>query len=90
MPTSAEQGYPGFRQEGIHGPFGWKGMPPELQARIAEEAAVVARKPATVERFRQAAQLVGRGATPASFAALLEEQRQRWAALAWEFGANAL
>jgi tripartite-type tricarboxylate transporter receptor subunit TctC len=86
VPTSAEQGFPAFRQEGIHGLFGWKGMPMALRERIAGEAATVVAEPAVAERLRQAGRLVRRGGTPASFAAVLAEQRQHWAALAQEFG----
>jgi tripartite-type tricarboxylate transporter receptor subunit TctC len=88
VPTSAEQGFPGLRQEGIHGLFGWKGMPDGLRARIAAEASAAVAEPALAERLRGAGLLVRAGGTPASFAATLAEQRNRWAALAREFGAN--
>jgi tripartite-type tricarboxylate transporter receptor subunit TctC len=88
VPTSTEQGFPDFRQEGIHGLFGWKGMPSGLQAHIATEALGVIAEPVTAERLRLAGQLVRRGGSPASFAAVLAEQRQHWAVLAREFGAN--
>jgi tripartite-type tricarboxylate transporter receptor subunit TctC len=87
VPTSAEQGFPGFRQEGIHGVFGWKGMPDALRARIAAEASTVVAEPALAERLRGAGLLVRADGTPAGFAATLAEQRERWAALAGEFGA---
>ena len=87
MPTSAEQGFPGFRQEGIHGLFGWKGMQGPLRARIAVEAAAAVAEPGLAERLRGAGLLVRAGGTPEGFAATLAEQRERWAALAREFGA---
>jgi tripartite-type tricarboxylate transporter receptor subunit TctC len=85
-PTSAEQGFPDFRQEGIHGIFGWKGMPEALRGRIAAEAAAVVADPALAERLRAAGLLVRRGGTPEGFAATLAEQRGRWSRLAQEFG----
>jgi tripartite-type tricarboxylate transporter receptor subunit TctC len=88
VPTSAEQGFPAFRQEGIHGLFGWKGMPEALRDRIAAEAGSIVAEPALAERLRGAGLLVRAGGTPASFAAMLAEQRERWATLAREFGAN--
>ncbi|MBV1800414.1 tripartite tricarboxylate transporter substrate binding protein [Siccirubricoccus sp. G192] len=88
VPTSAEQGFPGFRQEGIHGLFGWRGMPEALRARIAAEAAAAVAEPALAERLRAAGLLVRAGGTPERFAATLAEQREHWAALAREFGAN--
>ncbi|WP_207537719.1 Bug family tripartite tricarboxylate transporter substrate binding protein [Sabulicella rubraurantiaca] len=87
VPTSAEQGFPGFRQEGIHGLFGWKDMPEALRERIANEANSVLADTLLAERLRGMGLLARSGGTPASFAALLAEQRERWAGLAREFGA---
>ncbi len=88
VPTSTEQGFPGFRQEGVHGLVGWRDMALALRARIAAEAAAVMAEPALAERLRNAGLAVRPGATPERFAALLAEQRGRWAALAREFGAT--
>ena len=88
VPTSAEQGFPGFRQEGIHGLFGWKAMPGALRARVAAEAAAALAEPGLAERLRGAGLLVRAAGTPEGFAVTLAEQRGRWAALAQEFGAN--
>jgi tripartite-type tricarboxylate transporter receptor subunit TctC len=85
--TSTEQGFAGFRQEGVHGMFGWKGMPEPLRTRIAAEAAAVIAEPALVERLRNAGLDVRLGGTPERFAAILAEQRERWSTLAREFGA---
>lgn len=87
VPTSAEQGFPGFRQEGIHGLFGWKAMPGALRARVAAEAAAAVAEPGLAERLQSAGLLVRAAGTPDGFAATLAEQRERWAALAREFGA---
>ncbi|MCW8086215.1 Bug family tripartite tricarboxylate transporter substrate binding protein [Sabulicella glaciei] len=87
VPTSAEQGFPGFRQEGIHGLFGWKDMPDALRERIAGEAAAILADHLLAERLRGVGLQLRSGGTPAAFAALLAEQRERWAGLAREFGA---
>jgi tripartite-type tricarboxylate transporter receptor subunit TctC len=86
VPTSAEQGFSGFRQEGIHGLFGWQAMLPALRTRVAAEATAVMNKAEVAERIRQAGRLVRQGGTPEGFATMLAEQRRRWAALAQEFG----
>jgi tripartite-type tricarboxylate transporter receptor subunit TctC len=67
--------------------FGWKGMPELLRTRIAAEAAAVIAEPALVERLRNAGLDVRLGGTSERFAAILAEQRERWSALAREFGA---
>lgn len=84
VPTTAEAGFPTFRQEGVHGLVGWKGMPPALAARLASEAAAAAAIQA--ERLRSAGLVLRPGGTPMRFAALLDEQRRRWAGLVREFG----
>lgn len=89
VPTAAEQGYPRFRQEGVHGLFGWKGMPAALRTRLAAEAAAVMAEPGTTERLRGAGLEIRQGGTPDGFAALLVEQRQRWSGLVQAFGAEA-
>lgn len=83
--TSTEQDFPAFRQEGIHGLFGWKGMADPLRERIAAEAGTILADPALAERLRATGLLV-RGGTPEGFAATLGAQRRHWAALAREFG----
>ena len=85
-PTTAEAGFPTFRQEGVHGLVGWKSMSPALAARLASEAVAVAA--AQAERLRSAGLVLRPDGTPMRFAALLDEQRARWAGLAGEFGAT--
>ena len=87
VPTSAEQGFPAFRQEGIHGLFGWPGMQDRQRARIAADLGAVLADGALAERLRAAGLLLRPGATTQGFAATLVEQRARWASLAQEFGA---
>jgi tripartite-type tricarboxylate transporter receptor subunit TctC len=87
VPTTTELGFAGFRQEGIHGLFGWKAMPEPLRRRVAVEAAAVVAEPALAERLGNAGVKLRGGGTPERFAALLVEQRDRWTALAREFGA---
>ena len=88
VPTSAQQGFPGVRQEGIHGLFGWRGLPAPLLARLAAEAAAIVAEPALAARLASSGLVVRPGGTPAGFAALLAEQRAHWSALAREFGAT--
>jgi tripartite-type tricarboxylate transporter receptor subunit TctC len=62
-------------------------MPEPLRRRVAVEAAAVVAEPALAERLGNAGVKLRRGGTPERFAALLAEQRDRWATLAHEFGA---
>ena len=86
VPTSAEAGFPAFRQEGVHGLVGWKGMPPALAALIAEDAATALATEGTADRLRALGLGLRSGGTPAGFTALLREQRDHWGGLAREFG----
>lgn len=88
VPTAAEAGFPALENEGIHGLFGWRGMPGALRAELAAQAWETMTEPAAVERLR-AAGMEPRGASsPAAFAAVLVAGRARWAALAREYGAR--
>lgn len=89
VPTSTEQGFPAFLQEGIHGLFGWKAMPDALRHRLAADAAAVIADPALAERLRSTGVQPRAGGSPASFAATLVQQRARWTELAREFGPGA-
>lgn len=86
VPTTPEAGFPTFRQEGVHGLVGWKGMPPALATRLAADAVAVAALQA--DRLTRAGLAMRPGGTPLRFAALLNDQRARWAGLAREFGAT--
>jgi tripartite-type tricarboxylate transporter receptor subunit TctC len=83
VPTMAEAGYPGFFSGGLLGMFGPKDMPMELRERIAAEMRDVLRRDDVKERLASFG-LVAHGTTPAEFAAILDAQRAKWAAVARE------
>ena len=80
VPTAAEAGYRELTFEGTVGLYGWRDMPASLKERIATDLNAVTADPA----FRARAIAVGtapRGGTPAAFAAAIEEQRGKIAAI---------
>ena len=83
VPTVAESGFPGFFSGGLLGMFGPKDMPVELRERIASEMRDVLSRPDIKERLASFG-LVAHGTTPSEFAAILETQRAKWAAIARE------
>jgi len=81
VPTPREAGFPGLTFDGVNGFYGWRDMPEALKARIADDVAEICADPAVVERLKPT------GATPrpgnaADFAAAIEEQRLKVAAVA--------
>jgi tripartite-type tricarboxylate transporter receptor subunit TctC len=60
-------------------------MPIELQERIAADVRALASDPAISQRLSGLG-MVARGSTPAEYAAILAEQRDRWGALARTHG----
>jgi tripartite-type tricarboxylate transporter receptor subunit TctC len=85
VPTVKEAGFPELGFDGLVGLFGPREMPAELRERIAADVAAVATDPAIGERLLTTGQLVSPG-RPAEFAASIEEQRARVAAIAKEMG----
>jgi tripartite-type tricarboxylate transporter receptor subunit TctC len=83
VPTVAESGFPGFFSGGLLGMFGPKDMPAELRERIASEMRDVLGRPEVKERLASFG-LVAHGTSPAEFAAILDTQRAKWAAIARE------
>ena len=80
VPTATEAGYGELTFEGTVGLYGWRGMPASLQERIAADLNAVTADP----DFRARAIAVGtapRSGTPAAFAAAIEEQRAKIAAI---------
>ncbi len=80
VPTAAEAGYRELTFEGTVGLYGWRDMPASLKERIATDLNAITADPA----FRARAIAVGtvpRGGTPAAFAAAIEEQRAKIAAI---------
>jgi tripartite-type tricarboxylate transporter receptor subunit TctC len=80
VPTATEAGYAELTFEGTVGLYGWRGMPASLKERIAADLNAVTADPA----FRARAIAVGtapRSGTPTAFAAAIEEQRGKIAAI---------
>src|SRR5262249_43679685 len=80
-PTVAEAGYPEFTFGGFLGLFGPKDMPLELRERVAADARAVLND-ADIQNRLTAVGLIARGTTPAEFAAVIDTQRMKWAAIA--------
>jgi len=78
--TISEAGYPDFTFDGLIGVFAPGGTPDERRQRIAAEIREIAANEAVVQRLRATGQIVRQG-TPAEFAAAIEEQRSRLAAI---------
>jgi tripartite-type tricarboxylate transporter receptor subunit TctC len=85
VPTAAEAGYPELTIEAPLGLFGPKGMSPDLRERIAADVQAVAAEPTIVKRLA-AVGMLAKASKPADYAAVLVEQRARWAALARSYG----
>lgn len=83
VPTALEAGYADLSFAGVLGLFGPKDMPAQLQQKIASDTAFILKSPEIRQRLLEAG-LVARGSTPVEFAAELEAQRTRWAAIARE------
>ena len=80
VPTAREAGYPDLTFEGTSGIFGWRDMPAEIKQRIAVDMRAITADPA----FRTRVVGVGtapRTGTPEEFAAAIEEQRNKIAAI---------
>jgi tripartite-type tricarboxylate transporter receptor subunit TctC len=80
VPTAAESGYPDLTFEGTVGLYGWRDMPATLKHRIAADLNAVTADPA----FRARMVSVGtapRPGSPEEFAAAIEEQRRKIAAI---------
>jgi tripartite-type tricarboxylate transporter receptor subunit TctC len=80
VPTAAEAGYPDLTFEGVSGIYGWRDMPAQIKERIAADLRAVVADPA----FRARVTGVGtapRTGTPEEFAAAIEDQRAKIAAI---------
>jgi len=80
VPTAREAGYPDLTFEGTVGVYGWRDMPASIQERIATDVGVVAADPAFRARVA-AAGTAARIGSSAEFAAAIEEQRAKIAAI---------
>jgi tripartite-type tricarboxylate transporter receptor subunit TctC len=85
VPTAAEAGYPDLTFDGVTGFFGWRDMSVELRDRIAADVQAVSENPVVKERLA-AIGIVSRGSTASEFAAAIEEQRAKVAAVAAAIG----
>jgi tripartite-type tricarboxylate transporter receptor subunit TctC len=85
LPTAAEVGYPALAFDGVIGFFGWREMPSELRDRIAGDVRAVAETPAVRDRLLPIG-IVAKSSSPAEFAAAIEEQRKKVAAIAAAIG----
>jgi tripartite-type tricarboxylate transporter receptor subunit TctC len=81
VPTAAEAGYPELTFDGVVGFYGTRDMPAEIIDRVAVDVAAVASDPALAVRLASlgSAPRVG---TSAEFAAAIEDQRAKIAAIA--------
>jgi tripartite-type tricarboxylate transporter receptor subunit TctC len=88
VPTVAEAGVPVLEMEGILGLYGWRGIPAAVRDELAAQAHQTLADPGVAERLRAAGMEPREESTPAAFKAELVAVRDRWAALAREFGAK--
>jgi tripartite-type tricarboxylate transporter receptor subunit TctC len=80
VPTAREAGYPDLTFEGTVGIYGWRGIPAEIQNRISTDVQAITSDPAFRSRVATAGS-AARSGTPAEFAAAIEEQRVKIAAI---------
>jgi tripartite-type tricarboxylate transporter receptor subunit TctC len=80
VPTAREVGYPDLTFDGVVGFYGWRDMPLDLKERIASDVRTVGTDSAIGARIASAGSLVRLGG-PAEFAAIIEEQRAKIAAI---------
>jgi tripartite-type tricarboxylate transporter receptor subunit TctC len=85
VPTAAEAGYPDLAFDGVTGFFGWRDMPSGLRGRIAADVRAAVENPSFRDRLPPLG-IVARTSTPAEFAAAIEEQRAKIAAIAAAIG----
>ena len=81
IPTAREAGYPALEFDGLVGLFGPPSMAPDLRERIAADIRQAAADPFIEQRLTAPGQVVNPG-TPAEFAAAIEEQTTKVAAIA--------
>src|SRR5438477_2197475 len=85
VPTGAEAGYPQLTFDGLVGLFGPRTMAAGIRDRIAADIKAVASDAIIVDRLTATGQVVSPGG-PAEFAASMEAQREKLAAIAKQLG----
>ena len=85
IPTAIEAGFPALEVEGLVGLFGSRGMASDLRERIGADVKAVAADPEIAARLAGTAQVINPGG-PAEFAAAVEDQRAKIAAIAQALG----
>lgn len=88
VPTSKEAGFPELSFNGINGLYGWRDIPESLKARIAADVRAIATDPAVAERLKPTGATMRPG-SGADFAAAIEDQRAKVAAVAEAAGLKA-
>ena len=81
IPTAREAGYPALTVDGLFGFWGWRGMSPELQERIAGDVRAVSTDANLTARLARVGFQVETG-TPAQFADAVTAQRAQVTAIA--------
>jgi tripartite-type tricarboxylate transporter receptor subunit TctC len=84
-PTTAEVGFYEFTFGGLLGLFGPKSMAVEQRENIASEIQAILARTEVKQRLTNLG-VVARGTSSAEFAAILDEQRAKWAAIARAHG----
>jgi len=88
IPTAIEAGYPGLTFASVGGIFGPRGMAGKLRESIAVDVRKVAEDPIIAKRLGDTGQIMSI-VGPAEFAAAVDEQRDKLAALAKVMGLKA-
>jgi tripartite-type tricarboxylate transporter receptor subunit TctC len=88
MPTIAQAGFPDLTFDGLIGLFGPKDMSQAVRDRIAADIKAVITDPKVAERLTATSQAASPG-TSTEFAAAIEEQRAKLAAVAQKLGLKA-
>src|SRR6188472_1126254 len=79
--TPKEAGFPELTFNGVNGIYGWRDIPERLKARIAADVREICADPAVAERLKPTGATLRPG-NGAEFAAAIEEQRAKVAAVA--------
>jgi tripartite-type tricarboxylate transporter receptor subunit TctC len=81
LPTVVESGLPGFSSTTWFGIYGPKGLPADITARLNAEFNKALQSPEVRERLARLGAEVAAANTPAQFAALVQADSDRWAAI---------